>query len=105
MNEIANSEAFQGFVNNAIEALSMVAGIALEIFDLLVGVAEIVGENWSWLSPIIYGVAAALTVYYGAMLLYNAVTGISTAITAAKAFMEKVHAASLAILCGGGSGE
>ena len=55
MNEIANSEAFQGFVNNAIEALSMVAGIALEIFDLLVGVAEIVGENWSWLSPIIYG--------------------------------------------------
>ena len=100
MNEIANSEAFQGFVNNAIEALSMVAGIALEIFDLLVGVAEIVGENWSWLSPIIYGVAAALTVYYGAMLLYNAVTGISTAITAAKAFMEKVHAASLAMETG-----
>lgn len=69
MNEIANSEAFQGFVNNAIEALSMVAGIALEIFDLLVGVAEIVGENWSWLSPIIYGVAGALAVYYGWLLL------------------------------------
>lgn len=100
MNEIANSEAFQGFVNNAIEALSMVAGIALEIFDLLVGVAEIVGENWSWLSPIIYGVATALMVYYGAMLLYNAVTGISTAITAAKAFAEKVHAASLAMEAG-----
>lgn len=100
MNEIANSEAFQGFVNNAIEALSMVAGIALEIFDFLVGVAEIVGENWSWLSPIIYGVATALMVYYGAMLLYNAVTGISTAITAAKAFAEKVHAASLAMEAG-----
>lgn len=100
MNEIANSEAFQGFVNNAIEALSMVAGIALEIFNLLVGVAEIVGENWSWLSPIIYGVATALMVYYGAMLLYNAVTGISTAITAAKAFAEKVHAASLAMEAG-----
>lgn len=100
MNEIANSEAFQGFVNNAIEALSMVAGIALEIFDLLVGVAEIIGENWSWLSPIIYGVATALMVYYGAMLLYNAVTGISTAITAAKAFAEKVHAASLAMEAG-----
>ena len=69
MNEIANSEAFQGFVNNAIEALSMVADIALEIFDLLVGVAEIVGENWSWLSPIIYGVAGALAVYYGRLLL------------------------------------
>lgn len=100
MNEIANSEAFQEFVNNAIEGLSMVAGIALEIFDLLVGVAGAVADNWSWLSPIIYGVAAALAVYYGAMLLYNAVTGISTAITAAKAFMEKVHAASLAMEAG-----
>lgn len=93
MNEIANSEAFQGFVNNAIEALSMVAGIALEVFDLLVGVAEIVGENWSWLSPIIYGVV-------GAMLLYNTVAGISSAITAAKALAEKVHAASLAMEAG-----
>lgn len=100
MNEIANSEAFQEFVNNAIEGLSMVAGIALEIFDLLVGVAGAVADNWSWLSPIIYGVAAALAVYYGAMLLYNAVTGISTAITAAKAFAEKVHAASLAMEAG-----
>lgn len=69
MNEIANSEAFQTFVNNAIEGLSMVAGIALEIFDLLVGVAGAVADNWSWLSPIIYGVAAALAVYYGWLLL------------------------------------
>lgn len=69
MNEIANSEAFQEFVNNAIEGLSMVAGIALEIFDLLVGVAGAVADNWSWLSPIIYGVAAALAVYYGWLLL------------------------------------
>lgn len=69
MNEIANSEAFQTFVNNAIEGLSMVAGIALEIFDLLVGVAGVVADNWSWLSPIIYGVAAALAVYYGWLLL------------------------------------
>lgn len=69
MNEIANSEAFQEFVNNAIEGLSLVAGIALEIFDLLVGVAGAVADNWSWLSPIIYGVAAALAVYYGWLLL------------------------------------
>lgn len=69
MNEIANSEAFQTFVNNAIEGLSMVAGIALEIFDLLVDVAGVAADNWSWLSPIIYGVAAALAVYYGWLLL------------------------------------
>ena len=97
MNEIANSEAFQEFVNNAIETLSMVAGIGLEIFDLLVGVAGVVADNWSWLSPIIYGVAGALMVYYGAMLLYNTITGISAAITAAKALAEKVHAVSLKV--------
>lgn len=100
MNEIANSEAFQEFVNNAIETLSMVAGIGLEIFDLLVGVAGVVADNWSWLSPIIYGVAGALMVYYGVMLLYNTITGISAAITAAKALAEKVHAASLAMEAG-----
>ncbi len=100
LNELANSVAFQEFVGNAAEALSAVAGAVLEIFDLLVGVAGLVSDNWSWLAPIIYGVAAALTVYYGAMLLYNTVTGISTGITAAKAFAEKVHAASLAMESG-----
>ncbi len=100
MNEIANSEAFQGFVNNAIEALSMVAGIALEIFDLIAAVGGFVAENWSIIEPIIMGIVTALGLYYGAMLLYNTITGISTAITAVKAFMEKVHAASLAMEAG-----
>lgn len=98
MNEIANSEAFQGFANNAIEALSMVAGIALEIFDLLVGVAEIVGENWSWLSPIIYGVAGALAVYYGAQLAANAISAISKGIHIAMAVAQMIHAAATGTL-------
>ncbi len=100
LNELANSESFQSFVGNAAEALSMVAGIALEIFDLLAGAAGLISDNWSWLAPIIYGVAAALTAYYGAMLLYNTITAISTGITAAKAFAGKVHAASLAMESG-----
>ena len=60
MNEIGNSEAFQGIVDNAITALSVVAGLALEAFDLLVAGAQLLADNWSWLSPIIYGVAGAL---------------------------------------------
>lgn len=100
MNEIANSEAFQTFVNNAIEGLSMVAGIALEIFDLLVGVAGVVADNWSWLSPIIGGVTAALIAYYTALGIYNAIQAISNGIKAAAAFAEQVHAASLAMEAG-----
>lgn len=95
MNEIANSEAFQEFVNNAIEGLSMVAGIALEIFDLLVGVAGAVADNWSWLSPIIYGVAAALAVYYGWQLAVNAINAITKGIKIALCIASYAHAAAI----------
>ena len=98
MNEIANSEAFQQFVNNAIEGLSMVAGIALEIFDLLVGVAGVVADNWSWLSPIIYGVAAALAVYYGWQLAVNAINAITKGIHIAMAVAQMIHAAATGAL-------
>ena len=98
MNEIANSEAFQEFVNNAIEGLSMVAGIALEIFDLLVGVAGAVADNWSWLSPIIYGVAAALAVYYGWQLAVNAINTITKGIHIAMAIAQMIHAAATGAL-------
>lgn len=100
LNEIANSEAFDTFVNNAISALSTVAGVALEIFDLLVGVAGVVSDNWSWLSPIIYGVTAALIAYYTALGIYNGIQLISNGIKAAAAFAEQVHAASLAMEAG-----
>ncbi len=100
MNEIANSGAFQNLVNNAIEGLPMVAGIALEIFDLLAGVAGAVADNWSWLAPIIYGATAALVAYYTALGVYSAIQATSNGIKAAAAFAEQVHAASLAMETG-----
>ncbi len=94
MNGIAGSGAFQGFVDGAIEALAVVAGITLEIFDFLGAAAGIVGENWSWLSPIVYGVAAALTVYYGAQLAANAISLVSKGIHTALAVAQMPHAAA-----------
>lgn len=85
LNELANSEAFQTFVNGAIEALAMVAGVAMEIFDLMIQIGSVIADNWSWISPIVYGVAGALAVYYGWLLLVKGAeiamavaTGIST---------------------------
>ena len=100
MNEIANSEASQNFVNGAIEALSVVAGIALEIFDFLVGVAEIVGENWSWLSPIIYGVAGALAVYYGWLLLTKGAEMAMAAVHGIVAVAKGIMAAATMLVTG-----
>ena len=100
MNEIANSEAFQTFVNNAIEGLSMVAGIALEIFDLLVGVAGVVADNWSWLPPIIYGVAAALAVYYGWLLLTKGAEMAMAAVHGIVAVAKGIMAAATMLVTG-----
>lgn len=97
MNEIANSEAFQEFVNSAIEALSVLAGVTLEIFDLLVAGVGVVADNWSWLSPIIYGVAGALAVYYGWLLLTKgaalAMAAVQGVLTLAKMLAVPVYAA------------
>lgn len=100
MNEIANSEAFQELVNNAIEGLSMVAGIALEIFDLLVSVAGAVADNWSWLSPIIYGVAAALAVYYGWLLLTKGAEMAMAAVHGIVAVAKGIMAAATMLVTG-----
>lgn len=93
LNEIANSEEFQTFVNNAITGLSIVAGIALDIFDFLGTAAGVVADNWSWLSPIIYGVAAALAVYYGWQMAANAAGLVSKGIHVVMAGIQMAHAA------------
>ena len=105
MNEIANSEAFQEFVNGAIETLSVVSGITLEIFDLLAASAQLIADNWSWLSPIIYGVAGALAVYYGAQVIANTISTISKGVHVAMAIAQMVHAAATGTLTGATAAE
>lgn len=100
LNDLAGSEAFREFADTAVEAMAVLAGITLDTFELMGTGASLVADNWSWLSPVIYGVGTALVFYYGAMLAYNTVTGISTAVTAAKTFAETAHAASLAMSAG-----
>lgn len=100
MNEIANSEKFQNFVSNAVNGLSMVANVALGIFDFMIGIADIVADNWSWLAPIIGGVTAALIAYYTALGVYNGIQLVANGIKAAAAMVEKIHAASIAMETG-----
>lgn len=100
LNEIANSDAFQQFVNNAIGGLSAVASVSLEILNSLVNVADVVANNWSWISPIIGGVTAALMAYYGSRLAVNAVdmigNGIHLATAAATGTLTAATAAEIA---------
>ncbi len=97
ISEIANNEQFQNFVDNAVSALSAVAEVAVEIFDLLVSVGGVIADNWSWLSPIIYGVAGALAVYYGWLLLTKgaalATAAAQAVLTGAKMLAVPIYAA------------
>ncbi len=94
MNEIGNSQAFQEFVNNSIGAISALAGVSMELVGLLTGAAGLLADNWSWLSPVIYGVAGALAVYYGWQLAVNAINAAGNAIHVAIAAAQMLHAAA-----------
>lgn len=82
LEQLANSQALWGFANGMIQAFSLVAVIALQVVGLLVDGAIMIAENWSWIGPIVYGIAAALAVYYGWQLLCAAATGIMTVASA-----------------------
>lgn len=82
------------------DGLSALITILTWIATLGLDVATVFAENWSWIGPIIGGVAAALLVYYGAQLAVNTITGISTALLHAHAFAENVKAASTMMATG-----
>ncbi len=95
LNKLANSEAFQTSVNNVINGFAMMAGVVIKIFDLMVSVAGVVADNWSWLAPIIGGVTVALIAYYTALGIYNTIQLISNGIKSAAALVSQIHSASL----------
>lgn len=82
------------------DGLSSLITILTWIAALGLDVATVFAENWSWIGPIIAGVAGALAVYYGAQLAVNTITGISTALLHAHAFAENVKAASTMMATG-----
>lgn len=100
INDIANSELFQGFVTDAINALALVAGIVLNIFDLIGQVAQVVADNWSWISPIVYGVIAALMTYGTYLAILKGIELASAAASAAMAVGKGLLAAATVIATG-----
>ena len=98
INQIANSEKFTQVTDGIINGLAGVASIATVVLDLLISGASLVVDNWSWLSPIIFGVAAALGVYYGAQLAANAVGLISKGIHIAMAGAKMIQLAATGAL-------
>lgn len=95
LNDLANSEAFQTFIQGAIEAMATLANILLNIFELVGTVGGFIADNWSVISPIIYGVIAALAVY---ATYLGIVKGIEIASAAATAIHSVAMSAKIGVM-------
>ena len=93
LNQVANSAQFNTVINGTINGLAMLATVATGVLDLLINGAAFVVDNWSWISPIVYGLVAAF-------IAYNAVALITNGINAAMALAEGVKAAALMMSTG-----
>ena len=93
VNELANNDPFQGFVENAIGLLAQLAVYVLDFFNTLASIGAFISDNWSIIAPIVYGVIAAL-------IAYAAISGIVAAVNGVMALSASVHAAAEAMQAG-----
>ena len=100
INQIGNSERFTKVTDGIINGLAGIASVATAVLDLMINVASVVVDNWSWLSPIILGVAAALGVYYGRLLLVKGAELASAAVSGAVAVAKGIMAAATMLVTG-----
>ena len=93
VNELANNDQFQGFVENAIGLLAQLAVYVLDFFNTLASIGAFISDNWSIIAPIVYGVIAAL-------IAYATISGIVAAVNGVMALSASVHAAAEAMQAG-----
>lgn len=78
---------FTDGLSSLITVLTWIAALGLDV-------ATVFAENWSWIGPIIAGVAGALAVYYGWQLAVNTLEKISQGVHLAMAAAQMIHAAA-----------
>lgn len=88
LNQVANSAQFNTVINGAINGLAMLATVATGVLDLLINGASFVVENWSWISPIVYGLVAAFIAYNTVALITNGIMTLAAGVKAAALMMS-----------------
>ena len=95
INDLANSEKFQAFVNQVSINMQTLANIVLYVFDLMGAAGSFVADNWSIIEPIILGIAGAFGIYTAALLVNNGVQTIHNVQKAIATIQEYAHAKSI----------
>ena len=86
INDIANSEKFQTFVDNTIELLYSLSSVAIEVLDSMTTGLNYVIDNWSTIGPIIQGVATTL----GILMIVMGLWKIALVVVAAKQWLLNI---------------
>ena len=68
INELMNNEKFMSFTTRILSGISSIASLTTTAFNGLIGLADIVANNWDMIAPIIAGVTTALLLYKGVQI-------------------------------------
>lgn len=79
--KLADNPKIQSAMDSMVSAFVMVGNAAAGAFEVICNIYNFISTNWSWIGPIIMGIVMA-------MLLYNAVTGISSIVLGIMCAME-----------------
>lgn len=81
INDLANSEGVQTFVNNAITAINMLVNITTVAMDAISGLFSFIASQWAWLGPILTAIASILALHYARIILVRGAILLATAAT------------------------
>ncbi len=85
VNDFINTDNGAAVVNGITNSINILAGVIGFLLSLVMTVTSFFTENWSWISPIIWGIVAAVVAYNGALIASSVIQGINTAIQTAQA--------------------
>lgn len=93
INEVANSERFNEFVVNATNSIAQLAGVAVEIFDIIVNIGSVMYDTWGTIAPVMLGVLTLYGLYTGVLQGTAVATAIAT-------LSENIHKAAIEMSTG-----
>lgn len=112
INGLVNSPEFAAFTQNVVEGFQLVADAASNavgfigtllivlngVFDAAQKVGNFIYNNWSIISPIIWGIIGALSVYYGRLLIIKTIEVASAIASTALAIGKGILAGATVLL-------
>lgn len=94
LNELANSDSFQKFVNVVTNLMAKIAVAVLNVFDLMASAGSFVADNWSVIEPIVLGIVTALALYATYLGITKTMELASAAAKTIVVMAEYAHAAA-----------